>query len=31
MHGRGWYTRTTDRLEVPRMTVAEWEAKKAAE
>jgi flavin reductase (DIM6/NTAB) family NADH-FMN oxidoreductase RutF len=31
MHGRGWYTRTTDRFEVPRMTVAEWEAKKAAE
>ncbi|MCO6418619.1 flavin reductase family protein [Siccirubricoccus sp. KC 17139] len=30
MHGRGWYTRTTDRLEVPRMTVAEWEAKKKA-
>ena len=31
MHGRGWYARTTDRIEVPRMTVAEWEAKKAAE
>ena len=31
MHGRGWYVRTTDRLEVPRMTVAEWETKKAAE
>jgi len=31
MHGRGWYARTTDRVEVPRMTVAEWEAKKAAE
>ncbi|MDO9711318.1 flavin reductase family protein [Paracraurococcus lichenis] len=31
MHGRGWYARTTDRFEVPRMTVAEWEAKKAAE
>lgn len=32
MHGRGWYTRTTDRFEVPRLTVAEWEAqKKAAE
>ena len=32
MHGRGWYTRTEDRFEVPRITVAEWEAsKKAAE
>ncbi|TDH63785.1 flavin reductase family protein [Dankookia rubra] len=31
MHGRGWYTRTTDRIEVPRISVAEWEAKKAAE
>jgi flavin reductase (DIM6/NTAB) family NADH-FMN oxidoreductase RutF len=31
MHGRGWYARTTDRFEVPRLTVAEWEAKKAAE
>jgi flavin reductase (DIM6/NTAB) family NADH-FMN oxidoreductase RutF len=31
MHGRGWYTRTEDRIEVPRLTVAEWEAKKAAE
>ncbi|MBK1659337.1 flavin reductase family protein [Paracraurococcus ruber] len=31
MHGRGWYTRTTDRFEVPRLSVAEWEAKKAAE
>jgi flavin reductase (DIM6/NTAB) family NADH-FMN oxidoreductase RutF len=30
MHGRGWYARTTDRVEVPRMTVAEWEARKAA-
>ncbi|MCB4824110.1 flavin reductase family protein [Roseicella aerolata] len=30
MHGRGWYARTTDRFEVPRMTVAEWEAKKKA-
>jgi flavin reductase (DIM6/NTAB) family NADH-FMN oxidoreductase RutF len=30
MHGRGWYTRTSDRLEVPRLSVAEWEAKKAA-
>ena len=30
MHGRGWYVRTSDRFEVPRMTVAEWEAKKRA-
>lgn len=30
MHGRGWYVRTTDRFEVPRMTVAEWEARKKA-
>ncbi len=28
MHGRGWYTRTTDRFDMPRMTVDEWEAKK---
>lgn len=28
MHGRGWYARTTDRFEMPRMTVEEWEAKK---
>jgi len=32
MHGRGWYTRTTDRFEVPRIPLADWEAqKKAAE
>jgi len=32
MHGRGWYTRTSDRFEVPRISVAEWEAgRKAAE
>jgi flavin reductase (DIM6/NTAB) family NADH-FMN oxidoreductase RutF len=24
MHGRGWYARTTDRVEVPRITAAEW-------
>ena len=30
MHGRGWYTRTNDRIEVPRLTVAEWEARKKA-
>ncbi len=28
MHGRGWYTRTTDRVEVPRITPEEWAAKK---
>ena len=28
MHGSGWYARTTDLLEVPRMSVAEWEARK---
>jgi len=30
MHGRGWYAKTTDRMEIPRMTVAQWEAKKRA-
>ena len=29
LHGRGWYTRTTERFEMPRIPVAEW--KKAAE
>ncbi len=29
MHGGGWYARTTDRFEIPRIPVAEW--KKAAE
>jgi len=24
MHGSGWYARTTDRVEVPRIPVAEW-------
>lgn len=28
MHGRGWYTTTRDRVEVPRISVADWEAKK---
>tara|TARA_R110000868_G_scaffold207153_3_gene456109 strand:- start:1758 stop:2396 length:639 start_codon:yes stop_codon:yes gene_type:complete len=28
MHGGGWYATTRDRFEVPRMTVAEWQAKK---
>ncbi|MBA2665537.1 MAG: flavin reductase family protein [Trueperaceae bacterium] len=26
LHGRGWYARTTDRLEKPRITLQEWEA-----
>jgi len=29
MHGGGWYARTTDRFEVPRIAFSEW--KKAAE
>jgi flavin reductase (DIM6/NTAB) family NADH-FMN oxidoreductase RutF len=29
MHGRGWYTRTGDLFEVPRVTAAEWMAGKA--
>jgi flavin reductase (DIM6/NTAB) family NADH-FMN oxidoreductase RutF len=29
MHGRGWYARTGDRFEVPRITAAEWAAQKA--
>ncbi len=28
MHGRGWYARTTDRIEIPRMSPEEWAAKK---
>jgi flavin reductase (DIM6/NTAB) family NADH-FMN oxidoreductase RutF len=24
MHGRGWYTRTTDRFEMPRIEVGDW-------
>jgi len=24
MHGRGWYTRTTDRFELPRIEVGDW-------
>ena len=32
MHGRGWYARTTDRFELPRIEVAEWMGRaKAAE
>jgi len=29
MHGGGWYSRTTDRFEVPRIEVADWFAAKA--
>ena len=29
MHGAGWYATTRDRFEVPRMTVAEWRARKS--
>lgn len=31
MHGRGWYARTTDRIEIPRMSVAQWDAKKKSQ
>jgi flavin reductase (DIM6/NTAB) family NADH-FMN oxidoreductase RutF len=31
MHGRGWYSRTTDRIEIPRMTPEEWAAHKASQ
>lgn len=31
MHGRGWYARTTDRFEMPRIAVDEWPLRKAAE
>jgi flavin reductase (DIM6/NTAB) family NADH-FMN oxidoreductase RutF len=29
MHGGGWYARTTDRFEVPRIDVADWFARKS--
>jgi flavin reductase (DIM6/NTAB) family NADH-FMN oxidoreductase RutF len=28
MHGRGWYARTTDRFEMPRIDVAEWPSRR---
>ena len=31
MHGGGWYARTTDRFELPRIPVDEWPLEKAAE
>ena len=32
MHGGGWYARTTDRFEMPRINVADWPRRvKAAE
>jgi flavin reductase (DIM6/NTAB) family NADH-FMN oxidoreductase RutF len=31
MHGSGWYARTTDRFEIPRIEVADWFKRKAAE
>jgi flavin reductase (DIM6/NTAB) family NADH-FMN oxidoreductase RutF len=30
MHGRSWYVRTTDRIEIPRITVEEFEARRKA-
>jgi hypothetical protein len=32
MHGRGWYARTTDRFDMPRIDVDDWPLRaKAAE
>ncbi len=28
MHGRGWYARTTDLFEMPRMSLTEWQARR---
>jgi len=30
MHGAGWYARTTDRLEMPRIALEAWERRRAA-
>lgn len=30
MHGRGWYSRTTDRIEMPRIDVKDWQARDKA-
>jgi hypothetical protein len=29
LHGGGWYSRVTDRFELPRIPVDEWPARKA--
>jgi flavin reductase (DIM6/NTAB) family NADH-FMN oxidoreductase RutF len=31
MHGKGWYARTTDRFEMPRIPVGNWPLREAAE
>jgi flavin reductase (DIM6/NTAB) family NADH-FMN oxidoreductase RutF len=31
MHGSGWYSRVTDRFEMPRISVEDWMGRKAAE
>ncbi len=31
MHGRGWYARTTDRFDLPRIEVEDWFGRRAAE
>ncbi len=31
MHGSGWYSRTTDRFDLPRIPVSDWPLKRAAE
>ncbi|MDE2581158.1 MAG: flavin reductase family protein [Rhodospirillales bacterium] len=31
MHGAGWYSRTRDRFDLPRIAVADWPQRKAAE
>ena len=31
MHGTGWYARTTDRFEMPRIDVVDWSRRKAAQ
>ena len=30
LHGGGWYSRVTDRFELPRISVEEWAKRKAA-
>jgi hypothetical protein len=31
MHGAGWYARTTDRLEMPRIPLEAWQRRGAAD